>query len=122
MRDPATWTDLAGGGGAARAFFGIALTVALALIGVLMLCCLVRAVRGPRVADRIIAVNMMGTMVVIIICGLAWLLEESWLTDTAMIYTLLSFLAVVLLTRIYTGVWRQRHHREQPPKGGEARD
>ena len=57
----------------------------------------------------VVAVNMIGTMVVILICILTLRLGEGWLTDIAMIYTMLSFLAVVLLTRIYMGVWRQRH-------------
>ena len=83
--------------------------VLMAAIGVLLLLCLLRAVLGPRIADRIIAVNVMGTLVVILICILALRLEEGYLTDIAMIYTMLSFLAVVLLTRIYMGVWRQRH-------------
>ena len=78
-------------------------------IGVLLLLCLLRAVLGPRIADRVIAVNAAGTLVVILICILAVRLGEGYLTDIAMIYTLLSFLAVVVLTRLYIGVWRQRH-------------
>ena len=41
-------------------------TVALVFLGVMLLLCLIRAVRGPRVADRLVAVNMMGTMVMVI--------------------------------------------------------
>ena len=85
--------------------------VCMWLIGVLLLLCLLRAVLGPRIADRIIAVNVMGTLVVILICILAVRLDQGYLTDVAMIYTMLSFLAVVLLTRIYTGVWRRRHQK-----------
>ena len=81
-------------------------------IGVLLLFCLLRAVLGPRIADRVIAVNAAGTLVVILICILAVRLGEGYLTDIAMIYTLLSFLAVVVLTRLYIGVWRQRHAKE----------
>ncbi len=81
-------------------------------IGVLLLLCLLRAVLGPRIADRVIAVNAAGTLVVILICILAVRLGEGYLTDIAMIYTLLSFLAVVVLTRLYIGVWRQRRLRK----------
>ena len=93
----------------ALAFWQVFQDVCMGVIGVLLLLCLLRAVLGPRIADRIIAVNVMGTLVVILICILALRLGEGYLTDIAMIYTMLSFLAVVLLTRIYMGVWRQRH-------------
>jgi hypothetical protein len=33
--------------------------------------------------------------------------------DVALIYTMLSFLAVIVLTRIYLGVWKERHARER---------
>ncbi len=94
--------------------------VLMIVLGVLLLLCLLRAVLGPRIADRIIAVNVMGTLVVILICVLTLRLGEGYLTDIAMIYTMLSFLAVVLLTRIYMGVWRQRHAGKADP-GEEGR-
>ena len=81
---------------------------ALIVIGVLLLFTLIRAIRGPRIADRIIAVNMMGTLVVITICVLAFLMNEGYLVDVAIVYTMLSFLAVVLLTKVYMGVYRQK--------------
>ena len=85
-------------------------SVALGVLGLLLLGCLVRAIRGPRIADRIIAINMMGTLVVITICVLAFLMHEGYLVDVAMIYTMLSFLAVVLLTKVYIGVSRASRH------------
>lgn len=86
---------------------------ALVFIGLLMLCCLVRAIRGPRIADRVIAINMMGTLTVIVICILSFLMGEGYLVDVAIIYTMLSFLAVVLLTKIYMGVYREKRHRTE---------
>ena len=79
-----------------------------------MLCaCLIRAIIGPRISDRIIAVNMMGTLVVIIICVLAYLMCEGYLVDVAMIYTMLSFLAVVLLTKVYMGIYREKRRKAE---------
>lgn len=83
--------------------------IALVAIGLLLLLCLWRAFRGPQVTDRIIAINVIGTMVVIVICILTLRLGEDYLTDVAMIYTLLSFLAVVALCKMYIGSWRKRH-------------
>ena len=72
-----------------------------------------RAIIGPRIADRVIAINMMGTLIVIIICILSFLMHEGYLVDVALIYVMLSFLAVVLLTKIYMGVYREKRRREE---------
>ena len=93
--------------------YSILYTGALIVIGILLLLCLVRVIRGPRTADRVIAVNMVGTLTVILIAILAFLLDEGYLTDVAMIYTLLSFLAVVLLTKIYMGVSIAKRRRKE---------
>ena len=88
----------------------------LVILAVALLLCLIRAIRGPQIADRIIAINMMGTLTIISIAILAFLLEEGYLMDIAMIYTMLSFLAVVLLTKIYMGVYRQKHAGSDRPE------
>ena len=85
----------------------------LIVIGVLLLFCLIRAIRGPRIADRVISINMMGTLIVITICILAFLMSEGYLVDVAIVYTMLSFLAVVLLTKVYMGIYRQKRREEK---------
>ena len=47
--------------------YEILYTIALVIIGLLVIACLIRAIRGPRIADRVIAANMIGTLVVITI-------------------------------------------------------
>ena len=89
--------------------YSVLYNVALGVIGVLLIACLTRAIIGPRIADRIIAINMMGTLIVISICVLAFLMTEGYLVDIAMIYTMLSFLAVVLLTKVYMGIYHEKH-------------
>lgn len=90
--------------------------VALPILGLILIACLVKAIRGPRIADRVIAVNMMGTTVVIIICILAFVMNEGYLADVAMVYTMLSFLAVVLLTKVYMGIYREKRRKEEEAK------
>ena len=90
----------------------------LIVIGVLLLFCLIRAIRGPRIADRV----MMGTLIVITICVLAFLMNEGYLVDIAMIYTMLSFLAVVLLTKIYMGVYREKRRRREAAENQAKED
>ena len=61
---------------------------------------LVRAIRGPRMADRIVGINMTGSLTTAIIAVLAVYLKESWLLDVCIIYCLISFLAVVVPAKI----------------------
>ena len=93
--------------------YAVLYNITLGILGLLLLACLVRAIIGPRIADRLIAINMMGTLIVIIICVLAFLMGEGYLVDVAIIYVMLSFLAVVLLTKIYMGVYHEKRRREE---------
>ena len=94
-------------------------TAALVFLGVMLLLCLIRAVRG-RVADRLVAVNMMGTMVMVMIAILALLMKEGYLVDICIIYAMISFLAVIVLTKVYMGVYRERKDREKEEGKEEA--
>lgn len=87
--------------------------ITLGILGFFLLACLLRAIIGPRIADRLIAINMMSTLIIIIICILSFLMAEGYLVDVALIYAMLSFLAVVLLTKISMGVYREKKHREE---------
>ncbi len=89
---------------------------AIITIAVLVVACLIRSVIGPRVTDRIVAVNSIGTMVIVIIAILAVLLDEAYLLDVCLIYAMLSFVAVIVLTKIYTGVYREEHSGEEEEK------
>ena len=91
-------------------FYGI-----LSVLALLLILCLIRAVIGPRIADRLVAVNMMGTMVMVMIALLAVVKNQGYLVDICLIYAMISFLAVVVLTRIYTGVYRESRENK---KGG----
>ena len=53
-------------------------------------------------SDRIVAMNMIGTMVTTSICLLSVYLDEAMLIDVALVYGLLSFLAVVIICHVVT--------------------
>ena len=93
-------------------FIGVLIVLAL-----LLLLCLIRAVAGPRIADRIVAANMMGTIVIVMIAILALMLEEGYLADICIIYAMISFLAVIVLTKVYMGAYRQEKEREKRHDG-----
>ena len=74
---------------------------ALLWLGVLLLIMLVRAIIGPRITDRLISVNMIGTMVIAVFAILTVQLREDYLADIALIYALISFVAVLIFAAVY---------------------
>ena len=56
---------------------------ALVILAVFLMLSLVRAIIGPRVADRIVAINMMGTLTLAIIAILAVMKQEGYLLISA---------------------------------------
>ena len=94
--------------------------IVLVILALMLMLCLVRAIKGPRIADRLIAVNMMGTMVMVIISTLAVIMEEGYLVDICLIYAMISFLAVVVLTKVYTGVYLESKDKSQKNKKQEG--
>lgn len=91
---------------------------ALIFLAVMLILCLVRAIIGPRIADRIVSVNMMGTMVMVIIAILTVMLQEGYLADICIIYAMISFLAVIVLTKVYMGVYQEKKQKEEKEDGG----
>ena len=90
-----------------RVYHGFLLTCMIVTAALIILC-LIRAVLGPRLTDRVTAVNMIGTMTIVEIAMFALYLRESYLFDVCLIYAMISFLAVVILTKIYGGAYQER--------------
>lgn len=88
-------------------------SVMLIVLGVLLFLCLFRACLGPTVADRLVAVNMMGTIVVVIIGLLTIVMGEGYLADICLIYATISFLAVIVLTKVIQGIYREDKVKEE---------
>ena len=85
----------------------------LAVLVLLALVCLVRCILGPRISDRVMAVNMIGTLTIIMVVVFVVHLGEAYLTDIALIYAMISFLSVVVLCKVYTGIYRERKHEQE---------
>ncbi len=92
------------------------LTSFLDIVTIICMCliflALIRAIKGPGIADRIMAVNMIGTQVIIIIALLVVRLDEGWLADVAAVYAAISFIGVVVFTKIYIGEYREKQAME----------
>ena len=77
------------------------LLFSMIFLGVTMCFCLLRGILGPRFTDRVVAVNVIGTKAILLIATLSLYLDKPYLLDICLIYTLMSFLAVVALTNTY---------------------
>lgn len=90
---------------------------ALVVLAVLLVLCFIRAMKGPRIADRIVSINMMGTEIISIICILALMMDEGYLVDVAIVYAMISFLSVVVLCKVCLGVHWSRLQKEAEDDG-----
>ena len=80
------------------------------VLAVLIIFSIIRSVLGPKISDRIIAVNMTGTMIIMVIAVLSVYLDENYLADICLIYAMISFLGVVVLCKVYTGAYLREKH------------
>lgn len=91
-------------------------TGSVIFLAVLIFLCLIRAIKGPRISDRIVSINMIGTMTMSIISILAVFMKEEYLLDVSIIYAMISFLSVVVITKVYMGVYNERKQKELQDK------
>lgn len=72
----------------------IAILVTMALV-------LVRALLGPTVYDRILAVNSFGTKTVLIIAVYGFLTKRPDFLDIALVYALINFVSVIAVLKYF---------------------
>ena len=89
----------------------------LIFLAIGMFMALIRAIRGPRIADRIIGGNLAGTLTIMAIAVLADYLKQDWLLDVCLIYCMISFLTVMVLSKIYITVHLEKRRREKGESG-----
>lgn len=73
---------------------------ALALLAVMALV-LVRALKGPTVYDRILAVNMFGTKTVLLLALMAFISNRLDVLDIALAYALINFIGTIAVLRFF---------------------
>ena len=68
-----------------------------AMLGVLvtMLLALVRALKGPTVYDRVLAVNMFGTKTVLLLAVIGFLTGRPDFLDLSLVYVLINFIGTI---------------------------
>jgi multicomponent Na+:H+ antiporter subunit F len=96
--------------------YGGALIVFLILIGAMV----IRSIIGPRSTDRIMSVNMLGTMTISSIAILSFILKEEYLADVALIYAMISFVAVLMMASMFIPAKPKKPRLDAERKSGAA--
>jgi len=78
---------------------GDALLVTATGLVVVTIGMLYRAIRGPTMQDRVLAVNVLGTNTVVILALLGAAFGEWTFLDIALIYALLNFLMAIAISK-----------------------
>jgi multicomponent Na+:H+ antiporter subunit F len=71
-------------------FDAAALVIVLAAILVLY-----RAIKGPRIYDRVLAVNVIGTKTVVLLALIGFIYERPHFLDIALVYAIMNFIATI---------------------------
>jgi multicomponent Na+:H+ antiporter subunit F len=83
---------------------------ATAAILVTMALALARALLGPTVYDRVLAVNMFGTKTVLLVSIVAFLSGRPDFLDLALAYALINFVGVLAVLEFF----QKKRHYERP--------
>ena len=75
--------------------FGAASLAVLVIMGM----ALARALMGPSVFDRILAVNLFGTLTVVFIALLGFMIKRPEFLDIALVYALINFIGTIAVTK-----------------------
>ena len=86
-------------------------TVAAIAIIVAMMLAIVRAVLGPTVYDRILAVNVVGTKALLLIAVLGFLTKRPEFLDVAIVYALINFIATIAIMKFFRFAHLGHPHR-----------
>ena len=62
---------------------------------------MVRALLGPTVYDRVMAVNTFGTKTVLLISALGFLTERPEFLDLALVYALINFIGTIAVLKFF---------------------
>jgi len=73
---------------------------ALAIL-VTMTLAIVRALIGPTIYDRILAVNLFGTKTVLLIAVIATLADRGDYLDVALVYAMINFIAIIAVMKYF---------------------
>lgn len=80
--------------------------IAVIALLVIILMALVRAFKGPKVYDRVLAVNMVGTKIVLLIAVYGFLTDRPEFLDLSIFYALINFIGVIAVLKFVERIER----------------
>ena len=91
------------------------LPVTIAIV-VTMALALIRGLKGPTIFDRVLALNMFGTVTVMLLGVLSLAVGRPDFLDIAMIYALMNFIGTTAVLKFfrYGDLGRSSHDGEEP--------
>lgn len=75
------------------------LTFSILFLSATIFICMLRAIKGPSAADRLIAINVIGTKTIVLIIIVSFLLNETYFVDVAIVYALINFLSSIVIAK-----------------------
>lgn len=75
------------------------LTFSILFLSATIFMCMLRAIKGPSAADRLIAINVIGTKTIVLIIIVSFLLNETYFVDVAIVYALINFLSSIVIAK-----------------------
>ena len=81
---------------------------------------LTRALLGPTLYDRVLAVNMFGTKTVLLFAVVAFLSGRPDFLDLALAYALINFIGVLAVLEFFRNRAREKHVSPVPEAGREG--
>lgn len=89
------------------------LTITTLVILSVSIMAIVRALHGPTIYDRILAVNVFGTKTVLLIAVSGFLFGRPDFLDVALVYALINFVSVIGVLRYFEYSDAQAKHKRQ---------
>lgn len=78
------------------------LIVSMVSLGISILIALIRVVLGPTAFDRVLAVNSIGTIVIIGIALHGFIMERPEFIDIAILYAILNFIGTFAVLKLFS--------------------
>ncbi len=77
----------------------IVLYIALGFIGLALILGILRFIKGPTAADRVVALDTMSVIVTATLALLAYIFQRYIYVDVSLVYAILGFIGVIVLAR-----------------------
>lgn len=75
--------------------------IALVFLGISILLCMIRAIKGPTPFDRILSISSIGTIMALGITVHGFAFDRPDFVDISLMYVLLNFLGTIAILKFY---------------------